>query len=370
MAEVYLEHLYKKYGKSIALNDLTIRINDKELIVFLGPSGCGKTTTLNCIAGIDHVTSGRIYFDGQDFTEWPAHKRNVAMVFQSAMLYPHLSGDDNIRMSLRISRISKQEIERRVEGVVELLDIHTLLDKLPSQMSGGERQRVATAKAIVRNPSIFLMDEPLASLDAVMKEFLRTELLVLQKKLGITMFFVTHNQVEAMTMGDRIAVMRAGKLEQVGIPDEIYSTPINIFVAGFVGSPPMNFFQGSVKQGGNRYIFEHPKFRVELPETLTQGCEKSLKGEPVILGVRPQHMTFLETPKRDALKGQIYTVERLGNETIVTVEYESKAKFKAIEQPSFRKSMGDVVYAYPQAEHMYLFDSEAGRNLFLEKNQR
>jgi ABC-type sugar transport system ATPase subunit len=239
MSRIQLEKLQKRFGKSVALDELNLHINDKELIVLLGPSGCGKTTTLNCIAGIEEPTAGTILFDDRDVTELPSHARNVAMVFQSALLYPHLTARDNIRMSLRTSKMTKGEIHKRVEDTANLLEIHPLLEKLPYHMSGGERQRVATAKAIVRNPSVFLMDEPFASLDAALREIFRAEIAVLQKKLGITMVFVTHDQVEAMTMGDRIAVMKAGKLQQVGSPDDIYSNPINTFVAGFVGSPPM-----------------------------------------------------------------------------------------------------------------------------------
>jgi ABC-type sugar transport system ATPase subunit len=369
MAKIYLEHLYKKYGKTAALNDLTIEIKDKELIVFLGPSGCGKTTTLNCIAGIEQPTSGRIYFNGQDVTDRPPHKRNVAMVFQSALLYPHLTARDNIRMSLRTLHSSKRDIDRQVEETAKLLGIEELLDKLPFHMSGGERQRVATAKAIIRNPSVFLMDEPLASLDAAMREALRAEIVVLQKKLGITMVFVTHDQVEAMTMADRIAVMPKGALQQVGTPNEIYSSPVDAFVAGFVGSPPMNFFQGRVKQRNKGYIWEHPKFRVRLPETLIRHCREPLERESVVLGVRPQHMTILETPERGALKGQIYAVEQLGKETVVIVQYEDEAKLKAIVSPLFRQRTGDVVYVLPQAEHVYFFDPTTGRNLLSEENR-
>jgi len=367
MARIYLEHLDKNYGESVALNDLTIHIEDKELIVFLGPSGCGKTTTLNCIAGIEEPTSGRIHFDGEDVTDVPPHRRNVAMVFQSALLYPHLTARDNIRISLRISRIPKQDVDRQVEEAAKLLGIPHLLDKLPFHMSGGERQRVATAKAIVRDPSVFLMDEPLASLDAAMREDLRAEIVVLQKKLGTTMVFVTHDQVEAMTMGDRIAVMQAGALQQVGTSDEIYSSPVNTFVAGFVGSPPMNFFQGAIEKRDKEYRFKHTKFHVKLPETIVQQSEESLEGESVTLGVRPQHMILSGTPDDGALKGQIYAVERLGKEVVVIVQYGGEVKFKAIVPPSFRQSMGDVVYVLPQTEHVYLFDSNTGRNLLFQK---
>ncbi|KKK84910.1 hypothetical protein LCGC14_2778600, partial [marine sediment metagenome] len=237
MSKIKLENLHKKYGKVTALDDLALEINDRELIVFLGPSGCGKTTTLNCIAGIEELSRGRIFFDDKDVTALPSHARNVALVFQSALLYPHLTARDNIRMSLRISKISKEEIEKRVSSTAKMLGIEPLLDKLPFHMSGGERQRVATAKAIVRNPSVFLMDEPLSSLDAALRESLRAEITVLQKNLGITMVFVTHDQVEAMTMGTKIVVMKDGEMLQVGPPLEIYNYPVNKFVAGFIGSP-------------------------------------------------------------------------------------------------------------------------------------
>lgn len=370
MARIYLDHLHKKYGNSVALNDLTLHIEDKELIVFLGPSGCGKTTSLNCIAGIEQPTSGRICFDDQDVTDLPPHKRNVAMVFQSALLYPHLTARDNIRMSLRVSRLTKQDMNRRVEESAKLLGIPHLLDKLPFHMSGGERQRVATAKAIVRNPSVFLMDEPLSSLDAAMREVLRAEMVILQKKLGITMVFVTHDQVEAMTIGDRIAIMQAGTLQQVGAPNEVYNSPVNTFVASFVGSPPMNFFQGTIKQRDKDPIFEHTEFRVTLPEALIQRSKEPLQGKSVILGVRPHHMALSETPGEGALKGQIYAIEELGKETVVIVQHGSEAKFKAIVPPLFRHSMGDTVYGLPRVQHIYLFDSNIGTNVLSDKKTR
>lgn len=370
MAKINLQDIYKKYDKTMALNGLNLQIEDKEIVVFLGPSGCGKTTTLDCIAGINQPTSGRIYFDDKDVTDQAPHKRNVSMVFQSALLYPHLTGRENIRMSLRIGRNSRQVEDRKIEEVVNLLSIRTLLDKLPYQMSGGERQRVATAKAIVRNPSVFLMDEPFASLDAAMKEELRVEVVVLQKKLGITMIFVTHDQVEAMTMGDHIAVIKEGILQQVGTPNEIYNMPANVFVGGFVGSPSMNFFQVNVKKCDNNYIFEHPKFHIELSKKLTEYFGKFLEEKKsVIIGLRPQHVTFLEKPEQGVLKGQIYAVERLGKETRVTVDYGGKDKLKAIMSSLFNKTMGDVVYTLPKVEDLYFFDSEKERKLLFKLDQ-
>jgi ABC-type sugar transport system ATPase subunit len=368
MSQIKLEGLRKEFGKSIALDELNLEIYDKELIVLLGPSGCGKTTTLNCIAGIEEPTSGHIYFDDTDVTELPPHTRNVAMVFQSALLYPHLPSRENIKMSLRTSRMTKEEMEKRVEETAKLLEIHPLLEKMPYQMSGGERQRVATAKAIVRNPSCFLMDEPFASLDAALREVFRAEIAVLQKKLGITMVFVTHDQVEAMTMGDRIAVMSAGKLQQVGTPDEIYSDPINTFVARFVGSPPMNFFEGRVKRLDERFLFEHSRFHIELPEKLVARCKESIERDGLTLGVRPQHITLHDKQKEGTLKGKIYAIERLGKETVVIVQYEDEEKFKALVSPPFLHSMDDVIYSQPQADHVYLFDSRTGENLLEKKS--
>jgi len=365
MSKIKLENLQKKYGKVTALDDLALEINDKELIVLLGPSGCGKTTTLNCIAGIEEPTSGSIFFDDREVTDLPSHARNVALVFQSALLYPHLTARDNIRMSLRISKISKEEMEKRVNTTAKMLGIEPLLDKLPFHMSGGERQRVATAKAIVRNPSVFLMDEPLSSLDAALRESLRAEITVLQKNLGITMVFVTHDQVEAMTMGDRIAVMADGKLQQVGTPDDIYNNPVNTFVAGFVGSPPMNFFKGEIKKHNNDYVFEHPRFNVKLSKEMTGRIKESTDKKSVTIGVRPQHMTLSGTQKEGALKGKIYAVERLGKETVVIVQYGDETRVKAIVTPPFDMKMGDTIYSLPQTEHIFLFDSSTNMNVKL-----
>jgi ABC-type sugar transport system ATPase subunit len=367
MSKIYLEKLQMKFGNDTALDDLNLQINDKELIVFLGPSGCGKTTALNCIAGIEKPTRGRIYFDDKDVTDIPPHIRNVAMVFQSALLYPHLTARENIRMSLRFfSNLSKGEIENRVREVAMLLGINSLLDKSPFQMSGGERQRVAIAKAIVRNPSVFLMDEPLSSLDAARRESIRYEIVVLQKKIANTMIFVTHDQVEAMTVGDRIAVMEAGKLQQVGTPDEIYNNPINTFVGGFVGSPPMNFFKGVVKRTPDAYVFQNSELHLEIPKELLQKIKNSLEEKTVILGVRPQHMSLFKALKQGALVGKIYGVERLGKETVGIVQYEDDNKFKIIVDPSFKLSIGDVVYALPQCEQIYLFDFNTKLNLMLK----
>jgi len=264
MARIRLQGIEKKFGGFTAIDHVDMEIPNGELLVLLGPSGCGKSTTLNIIAGLTEPSAGKVLFGEEDVTGLSPHQRNIAMVFQSSLLYPHLTARQNIFMSLKRSEPSRAEIERRIAEVAAIVDIERLLDKLPSQLSGGERQRVATAKAIIRQPTAFLLDEPLGALDAAMRLTLRSELVNLQKRLKTTMVFVTHDQTEAMTMGDRIAVMRNGRVEQIGTPDEIYNRPATLFVAGFVGAPPMNFFQGEIDGGGGTPTFVAGPMRVPL----------------------------------------------------------------------------------------------------------
>jgi ABC-type sugar transport system ATPase subunit len=367
MSAITLQNVSRRFGKNTVIENLSLEIKDKELIVFLGPSGCGKSTTMNMLAGIDRPTSGRIYFDDDDVTDKEAHLRNVAMVFQSAILYPHLTAKHNIRMSLRITNLRNEEKERKIWEVSKLLGIEDLLDRLPSQLSGGERQRVATAKAFVRNPKVFLMDEPLASLDAALREVLRGEIAVLQKRVGITMVFVTHDQVEAMTLGDRIVVMRKGELQQIGTPDEIYNQPRNTFVATFVGSPPMNLFGGTTKADSKgRQLFHHVDFEIELPETIVEQSKGKLRdNQPVKLGCRPQDIELRETREADVLlEAHIHNVEKLGKETVVTFNYrKDRDKVKAIVSGLYDRKIGDQVYALFNLDKLFLFDEETGLNL-------
>mgnify|MGYP000539573860 CR=1 FL=1 len=362
MAEIYIENLCKEFGKTVAVNELTLQIKDGELIVFLGPSGCGKTTTLNCIAGLETPTRGKIYFNGKDVTYLPPHVRNIAMVFQSSLLYPHLTGRQNIQMSLRKSNISREEINSRIEEIAKLLHIEPLLDKLPSEMSGGERQRVATAKAIVRQPEAFLMDEPLANLDAALRESLRAELVNLQKTLGVTMVFVTHDQVEAMTMGDRIAVMKNGNLQQVGAPEEVYNSPKNLFVAGFIGSPPMNFFRGRLVCDEGGFNFVYRELRIRIPDHILENVAKFGERD-VILGIRPQHVLLHRSAEPGTLETRVFGVERLGKEFIIIMECGEEEKIKAIVPPDFHIRVGDIVYVMPRAEYIFLFDPETERSI-------
>ncbi len=359
MAEISLEALTKTFGSQTAVDSLDMSIADGELLVLLGPSGCGKTTTMNCIAGLETPTSGTIRFAGEDVTVLPPHQRNVAMVFQSSMLYPHLTARANVAMSLKRSGLSPSEIETRIDNAVQIVHVAHLMDKLPSQLSGGERQRVATAKAIVRNPDVFLLDEPLAALDAALRLELRAELVNLQKRLSTTMVFVTHDQTEAMTMGDRIAVMRSGRLQQIATPDEIYNAPANMFVAGFIGSPPMNFIEGTVETRDGAASFVRDGFAVALPDRLA-GASSLRTGGRYALGVRPQHMSV--NPAGGAadgaggLSGTVFALEHLGKESILIVEWSAEEKLRAIVEPEFQARIGENVVLVPDLGRGYLFD--------------
>ena len=272
-------------------------------------------------------------FDEEDVTASP-HQRNIAMVFQSSLLYPHLTARQNIFMSLKRSEPSRAEIERRIAEVAAIVDIERLLDKLPSQLSGGERQRVATAKAIIRQPTAFLLDEPLGAVDAAMRLTLRSELVNLQKRLKTTMVFVTHDQTEAMTMGDRIAVMRSGKVEQIGTPDEIYNRPATLFVAGFVGAPPMNFLSGAIEHVDGKLRSVHPALRVEIPG----GSAKVAPRKEAILGIRP-HLTRLSEPGASSLPLTVYAIEQLGNEAIVICDGPAERRFARSSRRASRRRL-------------------------------
>jgi ABC-type sugar transport system ATPase subunit len=350
MAEIRIEQMNKRFGAFTAVENLDLEVRNGELLVLLGPSGCGKTTTLNCIAGLETPSGGRILFNGEDVTDQPPHARNIAMVFQSALLYPHMTALQNIEASLRRSALDQGERKRRVDEVVRLLEIEELLEKLPSQMSGGQRQRVATAKAIVRQPTAFLLDEPLSALDAAMRLTLRSEIVNLQKRLGTTTVFVTHDQVEAMTMGDRIAVMNAGRLEQIGSPGEIYKSPETLFVAGFVGSPPMNLIPGEVVPGG-RFVAGD----LEVPIAGPPG--------PVTLGFRPQHLGLHGEGGDGALPCSVFALEHLGRETVLIMEDPARRRIRALVEADFEASVGERLFVTPEPDRCLLFDSASGRRL-------
>ncbi|BAA29090.1 373aa long hypothetical sugar-binding transport ATP-binding protein [Pyrococcus horikoshii OT3] len=322
MVEVKLENLTKRFGNFTAVNKLNLTIKDGEFLVLLGPSGCGKTTTLRMIAGLEEPTEGRIYFGDRDVTYLPPKDRNISMVFQSYAVWPHMTVYENIAFPLKIKKFPKDEIDKRVRWAAELLQIEELLNRYPAQLSGGQRQRVAVARAIVVEPDVLLMDEPLSNLDAKLRVAMRAEIKKLQQKLKVTTIYVTHDQVEAMTMGDRIAVMNRGQLLQIGSPTEVYLRPNSVFVATFIGAPEMNILEVSV---GDGYL-EGRGFRIELPQDLMD-LLKDYVGKTVLFGIRPEHMTVegvseLAHMKRTArLIGKVDFVEALGTDTILHVKF-------------------------------------------------
>ncbi|RLF24103.1 MAG: sugar ABC transporter ATP-binding protein [Thermoprotei archaeon] len=324
MADVRLVHVTKVFrsGKRavVAVDDLTLDIKDKEFFVLLGPSGCGKTTTLRLIAGLEVPTKGEIYIGGELVNDIPPKDRDVAMVFQSYALYPHMKVFDNIAFPLKLRKMPKREIERRVKEVAKMLHIEHLLDRKPAELSGGERQRVALARAIVRRPKVFLMDEPLSNLDAKLRVMARAYLKRLQRELEVTTIYVTHDQVEAMTMADRIAVMNIGRLQQVGTPNELYNKPANLFVAGFIGSPPMNFVEGVLREIEGKLFFDAKYFKIPLPSDIEEILRGQAPSEEVILGVRPEDMRISLEKVPEGIRGRIYVLEPLGTRTIVNVE--------------------------------------------------
>ena len=353
MPGIEIVNLSKTFGDVQAVREMSLTIEEGALFVLLGPSGCGKTTALNCLAGLESVTSGRIRIGGVDVTDLPPHARNIAMVFQSSLLYPHLTGRQNIQMSLKRTRTDPAEVERRIAYAVDILEIGPVLDKKPGTMSGGQRQRVAMAKAIVRKPDAFLLDEPLAALDASLRQSLRSELVALQKRLATTMLFVTHDQVEAMTMGDSIAVMQDGAVEQVGTPAEIYNAPRTKFVAGFIGSPSMNFFEGRIREEGGEVVFQTAGGTFGLPRHLHNGIAG--REDKYTLAVRPQHMRVELESRVNAVEATVYAIENLGKEAVLIVRDVRATLYRALIPPDHSFKVQDVVHIVPELDSACLF---------------
>jgi len=358
LVTVKLEDVTKRYGSTLAVDGVSLEVRDKEFFVLLGPSGCGKSTTLNMIAGLEDVTSGNIYFDHQVVNEIPPEKRDVAMVFQSFALYPNLSAFDNIAFPLRIRKLPKEEIRRKVHEAADMLRIRGLLEKRPYELSGGEKQRVALARAIVREPKLFLLDEPLSNVDAKLRVYMRAELIRLQKDLKTTTVYVTHDQVEAMTMGDRTAVMNLGKVIQIGDPMGIFKKPANLFVAGFIGTPPMNFFDCSLKASDGRDFLDSGYFSLELDKELARMIRGRMSGSELVVGVRPHDLKVgKDRLSRESFEAEVYAVEPLGTETVVDLKIGENIH-KAIVPPSFGYGIGEKVWADIVKEGIHVFDKK------------
>jgi multiple sugar transport system ATP-binding protein len=318
MAEINLHGLRKTYGRVIAIRELSMQIRDGEFLVLLGPSGCGKTTTLRAIAGLEMLDRGQIVIGGRDVTALPPGKRGIAMVFQSYAVFPHMRVYDNVVFGLRMRGVPEAEQRRRAAETAELLEIGDLLDRYPAQLSGGQRQRVAVARAIVMQPDVLLMDEPLSNLDALLRLHMRAELKRLHREVGSTTVYVTHDQVEALSLGDRIAVMKEGEIVQCGTATEIYDTPANRFVGSFIGSPPMNFLGGSVRAAGERLVLTTAGSAIELPDPLRASLSDRPEGE-IVVGIRPEHIEVVLSPADDAITGKTIVLEPVGAHQLMTV---------------------------------------------------
>jgi multiple sugar transport system ATP-binding protein len=347
---IEFKNVSKHFGGAAVVDDLSLEIRDGEFIVLLGPSGCGKTTTLRMLAGLETVASGEILIEGERVNDVPTQHRDLAMVFQSYALYPHMTIAENIGYPLRVRKIEKTERAARVRRVAASLEIESLLDRKPRQLSGGERQRVALARAIVREPRAYLMDEPLSNLDARLRVQMRGELKRLQRQLGTTTIYVTHDQAEAMTLASRVAVMRKGRLQQFDTPLNIYNHPANRFVAEFVGSPSMNFVDGRID--GETFVSD--SLQLHLDSCAVSG--------PVTIGVRPEHIQVLTEPQDGAIAASVYVTELMGNETFVFLSVGSH-RLIARAPGEFRADVESKVWLRVAAEKLHFFDSASGEAL-------
>jgi len=355
MSTVELVGLRKSYGTADILHGIDLSVAQGEFMALVGPSGCGKSTLLRMIAGLELVTGGEIRFDGRSVNTVDPKRRNVAMVFQNYALYPHMTVRENMALNLRISGLPRAEIRKRVDEAAALLEVTPILDRRPSQLSGGQRQRVAMGRAIVRDPAVFLFDEPLSNLDAKLRVQMRAEIKALHQKVRTTAIYVTHDQIEAMTLADRVVVLNGGRIEQQGSPIELYRNPANLFVAGFIGSPAMNLVDAEVVAGG-----EGPAARIDGGETLRLDPALALApGQRVVLGLRPEH---LDAAEGDALHGTVELVEPTGAQTHVTFGFAGR-RAVAVLDGSYAGAPGDRLTARIAPHLIHVFDRETGQRI-------
>ena len=363
MASLSLKNVTKKYPNGfVAVKDFNLEIADKEFIIFVGPSGCGKSTTLRMIAGLEDISSGELYIDGKLVNDVEPKDRDIAMVFQNYALYPHMTVYDNMAFGLKLRKVPKDEIDRMVKEAAKILDLESLLDRKPKALSGGQRQRVAMGRAIVRNPKVFLMDEPLSNLDAKLRGQMRIEISKLHQRLGTTIIYVTHDQTEAMTLGTRIVVMSAGIVQQVDTPQVLYDTPCNLFVAGFIGSPQMNFLDATCKVNGNKVALEVGGAAIELPPAKAKKLiEGGYDGKTVVLGIRPEDVhdepMFIASSPNTVIESKIRVYEMLGAEVYLYFDYAGSSMTARVD-PRTTARTGDTVKFAFDAEKIHVFDKE------------
>ncbi|MFA3784101.1 ABC transporter ATP-binding protein [Melioribacteraceae bacterium 4301-Me] len=358
MAEVKLVNVSKIYdGKNKAVANVNLDVKDKEFVVLVGPSGCGKTTTLRMIAGLEEISEGELYIDGKIVNDVPPAKRDIAMVFQNYALYPHMSVFENMAFGLKLKKLPKHEIKERVSYAAKILGLEDLLDRKPKQLSGGQRQRVAVGRAIVRKPKVFLFDEPLSNLDAKLRVQMRAEISKLHHRLGATMIYVTHDQTEAMTMGDVIVVMKDGVVQQIDTPLNLYNYPVNKFVAGFIGSPPMNFIEGEILNGnGLKFKSKNGELLINLDEKKLQHLS-AYKNKNLWLGIRPEDISLTPNDFNCAIQSNPDLVEPMGSEANIYFKIDD-VQFVCRSYAPFMPKVGETIKLYLNTNKLHFFDKD------------
>ena len=363
MASLSLRHIYKKYpGGVTAVSDFNLEIKDKEFIVFVGPSGCGKSTTLRMIAGLEEITEGELFIGDRLVNDVAPKDRKIAMVFQNYALYPHMTVFENMAFGLKLNKTPKEEIKRRVEEAARILDITHLLDRKPKALSGGQKQRVALGRAIVRNPMVFLLDEPLSNLDAKLRATMRTELTKLHNRVGTTFIYVTHDQVEAMTMATRIVVMKDGLIQQVDTPQHLYDSPVNMFVAGFIGTPQMNFINGTLEKRGEDVYFNFEENSIKVPaEKANNPALAEYIGQEVVVGVRPENIhdepAQLSACPDSTVDAFVDVTELMGSEIYLYLTI-GETNLTARVSPRSTSKAGDTIKIALETSKMHIFDKD------------
>ncbi len=378
MASLSLRNIYKKYpGGVVAVSDFNLEIKDKEFIILVGPSGCGKSTTLRMVAGLEEISSGELYIGDRLVNDVAPKDRDIAMVFQNYALYPHMTVFDNMAFGLKLRKTSKDEIKRRVEEAARILDIEHLLERKPKALSGGQRQRVALGRAIVREPKVFLLDEPLSNLDAKLRAQMRTEITKLHQRLGTTFIYVTHDQTEAMTMGTRIVVMKDGLIQQVDAPQKLYEFPCNLFVAGFIGSPQMNFIEGKILEDNGTFFVEFGsedtktragvKYKIRLPESKNKNdCLKPYVDKEIIFGIRPEHVhneaDLMANLPDGIVEANVEVTELMGAETYLYMNCEGQS-INARVNPASTARAGDTIKIAIDPSRIHIFDKDTEKTI-------
>ncbi len=367
MAEIIVEHAVKSFGKFMAIDDISLRVDDKEFVVLLGPSGCGKTTLLRAIAGLGMVDDGRILIGGKDVTYLQPKERNISMVFQNYAIFPHMTVFDNIAFGLKMRKTARDVMQQRVETAAKLLHIESMLERRPGTMSGGQRQRVAVARAIAYDADGLLMDEPLSNLDALLRLEMRAELKALLRRLEATTIYVTHDQIEALSMGDHIAVMRSGKIIQIDVPTRIYDLPVDQFVGSFIGNPPMNFLPAHVERNEGKISVKLSELTITPPDYM-EATLLPYEGKEILIGIRAENTGVTAAPTPGALPVRVEVVEPLGSQNLLTIFIDGST-LKVSTHPDFPAEMGGQVWLHFPVEKIRWVDRDSGRAITPELEQ-